>query len=238
MHAGVASAIDLGDPTSPFGNVHFQNKQTIARRIVSAAMAVAFERSGGSGGALEYPPPQFLSQVPAAASGGGSSCSMTVSFFKPAMVGGSKARNKSRNFSLALGATPDPGLPTNGSSAICPAAAVALGNCSGFELLCVAVTGGKATGTPLWLAAAPKLSVDGKTITLTATDARAKSLVARGSRYAWAAWPLATLFAADGGDQQQQRSKDDEVITRLGLPVLPWKQSLTCTNGKVQGAPC
>ena len=51
---GYASAIDLGDPTSPFGNVHFQNKQAIARRIVSAAMHVAFGVDGGSGGTLEY----------------------------------------------------------------------------------------------------------------------------------------------------------------------------------------
>ena len=54
----------LGDPTSPFGNVHFQNKQTIARRIVSAAMEIAFSQAGGLGGALDYPPPRFLSQLP------------------------------------------------------------------------------------------------------------------------------------------------------------------------------
>lgn len=47
---GYANAIDLGDPTSPFGNVHFQNKQTIAKRIVSAAMEIAFGLTGGSGG--------------------------------------------------------------------------------------------------------------------------------------------------------------------------------------------
>ncbi len=45
-------------------------------------------------------------------------------------------------------------------------------------------------------------------------------LVARGSRYAWAEWPLASLFAADGG-----------------LPILPWNQQLTCTNG-TYGSPC
>lgn len=219
-HVGFASAIDLGDPTSPYGNVHFQNKQTIARRVVSAALATAFGQPGGSGGALDYPPPQFLSQVPAAGAG----CSMDVAFRKPSAVGSGR-RAGGENFSLALGATPDPGLPTNGSSAVCPPAALALGNCSGFELLCVEVVNGSATGAPLWMDATATISADGKGLRLTA---QAPSRVARGSRYAWAAWPLATLFAsaATGGGSGR------------GLPILPWKQSLTCTNGKVPGAPC
>ena len=33
--------MDLGDPDSPYGNVHFQNKQEIAKRIVAAAIKVA-----------------------------------------------------------------------------------------------------------------------------------------------------------------------------------------------------
>jgi hypothetical protein len=45
-------------------------------------------------------------------------------------------------------------------------------------------------------------------------------LVARGSRYAWAEWPLASLFSVDGE-----------------LPILPWNQMLTCTGG-AYGSPC
>lgn len=236
---GYANAIDLGDPTSPFGNVHFQNKQTIAKRIVSAAMEIAFARPGGSGGAVDYPPPRFLSQLPSSSTGGG--CSMTVSFYKPSAVGAKhkKSGGGGKDFSLALGSTPDPGQ-ANRSSAVCPPAATGpplgnwgggsdmSGNCSGFELLCVTVTNGAATGAPLWLPATPKLSSDGKTLTLTATGPDAPTRVARGSRYAWAAWPLATLFAAAGPGNEGE----------LGLPILPWKQSLTCTDGKVAGAPC
>ena len=86
---GYANAIDLGDPTSPFGNVHFQNKQTIAKRIVSAAMDLAFARPGGMGGALDYPPPRFLSQRPSSSTdaGTGGGCSMMVSFYKPSAAG-------------------------------------------------------------------------------------------------------------------------------------------------------
>jgi sialate O-acetylesterase len=62
-NTGFASAIDLGDPTSPYGNVHFQNKQVVSKRIVSAAMHVAFGKKGGSGGTVEYPPAQYLNQV-------------------------------------------------------------------------------------------------------------------------------------------------------------------------------
>ena len=43
---GYATAMDLGDPSSPYGTVHFRNKQPVARRAVSAALSVAFGRTG------------------------------------------------------------------------------------------------------------------------------------------------------------------------------------------------
>lgn len=169
---------------------------------------------------------------------------MTVSFYKPSTVGVKTHKGRGADFSLALGATPDPGQ-ANRSSAVCPPAALAggmAGNCSGFELLCVTVANGAATGTPTWLPAKPKLSADGKTITLTASGADAASRVARGSRYAWAAWPLATLFAAaSGGPEGGEEGTPNQSgggVELLGLPLLPWKQSLTCTDGKVLGAIC
>jgi hypothetical protein len=42
---GYASAMDLGDASSPFGNVHFRNKQAVARRAVAAALSIL----GGGG---------------------------------------------------------------------------------------------------------------------------------------------------------------------------------------------
>lgn len=60
-----ASALDLGDPASPYGNVHFQDKQAISVRLVQALFAVAYDASegGGGGSAATYPAPAFLSQV-------------------------------------------------------------------------------------------------------------------------------------------------------------------------------
>jgi hypothetical protein len=133
-HTGFASAIDLGDPTSPYGNVHFQNKQVLSKRLVSAAMHVAFGKEGGSGGAVEYPPAQFLTQTPS-----NSSCSMTIKFFKK--NGASSAfttTTTTTSPSLAFGATPDPASNSSipRSSAICPYPGNIEANCSGFEILC------------------------------------------------------------------------------------------------------
>jgi len=57
---GYATAIDLGDPTSPYGNVHFQNKQVSGRRAAQALLSVAY---GQAAAAAPYPPPRFLSQT-------------------------------------------------------------------------------------------------------------------------------------------------------------------------------
>lgn len=187
-----------------------------------------------------YPPPRFVGQTPAT-----SGCAMSVEF--------------DGNSSLVIGATKDPGLPLNGSSAICPSS-VPEANCSvktsrihsllvfnlcrrwttavnathwdeemwlktdtssfgrgaqAFELLCAT----PAAGAPghytahQWVRATATLAADGQTLTLTAP--KTAEGVARGSRYAWGAWPLATLF--------EKRSQGGGV----GLPILPWNQALT-----------
>lgn len=102
----------IGDPTSPFGNVHFQNKQVISQRLLAAAMTLAFPSSSDSVGPSSlpsYPPPRFLGQTPATTGG----CVMSIEF--------------DGNSSLVMGATKDPG--SNGSSAICPSS-VPAANCS------------------------------------------------------------------------------------------------------------
>ena len=60
---GVATAIDLGDIDSPYGDVHFRNKQVAGARAAAAALAVAYAPGAGSPEyALDYPAPAFLSQ--------------------------------------------------------------------------------------------------------------------------------------------------------------------------------
>ena len=205
---GYASAMDLGDSTSPYGNVHFQNKQVISTRIVDAALALAFDKAA----LASYPAPQFLSQLPGKVGGG---CAMTVSFYR------SNTHSPSGAWKLAMGATPDPG--TNGSSAVCPVNAT---NCAAFQLLCTP-NGSSFPAPSEWVPAMASLSADGQTLSLVAKTARDEAapaqLVARGSRYAWSAWPLASLFTEGGS---------------VKLPVLPWNQALTCTNGAVPGALC
>eukprot|EP00035_Acanthoeca_spectabilis_P032117 m.17253 g.17253 ORF g.17253 m.17253 type:complete len:558 (+) comp5161_c0_seq1:35-1708(+) len=219
-NTGYASAIDLGDPTSPYGNVHFQNKQVISARAVTAALAVAFGKAplGGGGlydkgplakAAMAYPPPQFLSQVPTSTTG----CAMKVLFTPGGGDGG-----------LVNGATADPG--SSGTSAVCPPE-VGTGNCSGYQLLCATPEIPHNPANPAaWHPAEAELGTEGGAMYLTLTVKGAPTgTVARGSRYAWSAWPLTTLFgkAAGGG---------------AGLPVLPWNQALTCTGGALPGSPC
>lgn len=54
-----ATAIDLGDPASPYGNVHFQNKQVIGDRLSTAFRALG----GDTAASAIYPPASFLTQV-------------------------------------------------------------------------------------------------------------------------------------------------------------------------------
>lgn len=54
----VANAIDLGDFSSPFGAVHFRDKQTISSRLVAALLATAYNSPPP-----DFPPSAFLSQT-------------------------------------------------------------------------------------------------------------------------------------------------------------------------------
>eukprot|EP00729_Bicosta_minor_P011147 gene11147-14241_t len=135
------------------------------------------------------------------------------------------------------GATPNPTpvAGTNGSSsAVCPIGSnkggvIVAANCSGFELLCASSDVPRKVNLYQWLVATPKLSSDGSTLTLTAVAPAGTntSLLARGSRYAWNDWPVATLF--------QQGAPGNPA--GKGLPILPWNQALTCTGG-LPGAVC
>jgi sialate O-acetylesterase len=57
---GYATAMDLGDDSSPLGAVHFRNKQTSGFRAALAALSVAYNDPFSSS---PYPPPTFLRQI-------------------------------------------------------------------------------------------------------------------------------------------------------------------------------
>ena len=141
-------------------------------------------------------------------------CAMTVRLAN--LDGGDAA-------AVVLGATPNPVLPGNGSGVCYPtlASAVPYGNatCAGFELLCSTPEVPHEPSNPsAWVPASATVSADGMALTLTAkAGTGVAGLVARGSRYAWADFPQATLFAAAPGGG-------------LGLPVLPWNQALVCSG--------
>eukprot|EP00038_Savillea_parva_P031294 m.84665 g.84665 ORF g.84665 m.84665 type:complete len:592 (-) comp9603_c0_seq1:3750-5525(-) len=115
---GFASAMDLGDPTSPYGNVHFQNKQVVARRLTAVALQLAFGRPRTNQGVGAWPPPSFLTQSVATST---STWSVYVNF----------STTDNAPIQLMFGATVD---PLNQSSAVCPSS-VDPSNCSAFEIL-------------------------------------------------------------------------------------------------------
>ena len=171
-----------------------QNKQVVTRRLTAVAMQLAFGRPRASSGDGAWPPPSFLTQ---SVQTSGSSMIVNVTL----------ATETGMPFKLTFGATID---MKNQSSAVCPPTF----NCSEFEVL---------TNDGTWHEAHATIASDGHTLVLTSSTAAAPTdqaqegaaaLYAVGSRYAWGAWPLATLFTAN----------DDGTP---GLPVLPWQQALT-----------
>jgi len=188
-NVGFASAIDLGDPSSPAGNVHFRHKQVVAERVVGAVLRLAFNHARAEEGATAYPPPMYLDQSVSTSSTG--QLTVNVSF--------SPGGEATDAFTLVFGATVD---EVNQSSAVCPK--VAVGNCSGFEIL---------TNDGVWHPAKATITAGGRQLQLQASASDFGDLqrapYAVGSRYAWNAWPLATLFE------------------KGGLPILPWEQALT-----------
>lgn len=72
----LSSALDIGDPTSPYGNVHPRNKRVVGERLAAAALAALFPSPPGSA-ATPPPPPRLrppavvsVSRLPDAPTGG------------------------------------------------------------------------------------------------------------------------------------------------------------------------
>ncbi len=163
---GVASAIDLGDPGSPYGNVHFRDKQTISSRLVAAAQVVAY---GGGPAASAYPPPSFLTQTSYLT---GATSSVVVTF---SLGGGSST--------VSL-------LPASAVS--CPAGlGLNASNCTDFLLL-----GSDGASYPVNASALlpPSSSSPGQPQQLILNGTLPEGVYAVGSSYAFCEWPLARLF--------------------------------------------
>jgi sialate O-acetylesterase len=136
---GYASAVDLGDVDSPWGNVHFRDKQTSGARAAAALLALAYDAAQAPPG-LAYPPPQFFSQT---------------AFFDNA----TGTASIDVVFAAAGGAAPGAGelvLLAN-ASVDCPAS-IAAENCTAFEVI----------GSDGNLYAAASAALAGGTLTVTA----------------------------------------------------------------------
>jgi sialate O-acetylesterase len=121
-----ASALDLGDAASPWGDVHFRDKQTIGARLALALRAVA----GDAAAAAAYPPPAFLTQ--AAFLDAANTSFVDVAFARP---DGAPA--------------PALSLDAAGVAATCPPA-IPAANCTAFALL-----GSDGSATPAAAALSP-----------------------------------------------------------------------------------
>lgn len=165
----VASAIDLGDPTSPYVDIHFRAKQVISARAVIAALAVGYAGEAPAGAAA-YPPPAFLQQTAYYANTTGEATIEVT--FSPGASGG--------NVTLA----PAPPCPTNITAA----------NCSSFMIL---GSDGGAYETANATLTAPAPGTGGAP-TLLLSVLLPHGVYGVGSSYAWAMWPLARLFTTAG----------------------------------------
>ena len=172
-----ASAMDLPDPTSPYGMVHFQDKQTIGARLALALGALW----GQAPAAALHPPPAFLSQAVffTNATQPGANCTHTVriAFYRPGLGGGMGGASPP----LTLQDAPPPYPP-------------ALGNGVGLEVLVASgVSDSPAYPLP---ASSVSLTEDGRGLVLQAQGPC--SVYAIGSRNSWDALPLPRLYGPGG----------------------------------------
>lgn len=165
---GVATAIDLGDPASPYGDVHYRNKQVSGARAAAAALAVAYTPgAGGAAATMDYPAPSFLSQ--AAYFDAASNTSIMIVTFDRS--------------SDASGGPPVVLLPN--ASVTCPDGTPP-SNCTGLEII----------GSDGNTYAAEAQTVANGTLTISAR--LPPGIFGYGSAYAWSMWPRVLLYGAGG----------------------------------------
>lgn len=153
---GYASAVDLGDPTSPFNPIHPRNKQEVGTRLLNAALNIAYGDT-----TKVWQGPTFAS---ATQSVSGQVATIVVVW-------------------TTYGAS---GL--NYQAAICPSQ-VPNNTCANWE---VELSDGN------WYPATNVSSVASSNTVTVVLDTPSASDTVTGVRYAYAIWPLTTLFSAEG----------------------------------------
>jgi hypothetical protein len=169
-----SSAVDLGDPTSPWHPVHFRNKQAFGARQAAALLATVWaDAAPGHPPAPLYP---RANSATVALSPDGATLTAVVSF-EPATVGPAGLRL------LPAPTTPCPvGGQYNFSAASC--AWPTLVDATGAQYnATLAVTGTPAAPTVTMSAAVPP-GVTVRNVT---------------AQYGWGVWPVMTVYAADDG---------------------------------------
>jgi len=161
---GYASAVDLGDPDSPFGNVHPRDKQDVGKRLSVAVRSIAYGEPN-----LVWVGPTFSS---ATISQSSTTATVTVTFNVP-LSGSLVFVNQSYPSTTYV--------PAN--------------NCANWQ---VRISNGE------WLPATEG-TVSGDTVEVTAEVTETVTGVA----YAYASWPITTLFSQEG------------------LPAIPFKYEVS-----------
>eukprot|EP00026_Physarum_polycephalum_P016410 Phypoly_transcript_17305.p1 GENE.Phypoly_transcript_17305~~Phypoly_transcript_17305.p1 ORF type:complete len:194 (+),score=30.81 Phypoly_transcript_17305:175-756(+) len=151
---GYASAVDLGDTTSPEGSIHPRNKQEVGARLLLAARNIAYGETS-----VVWEGPTFAS---ATQSISGGTATIQVTFTTYGKTG-----------LVAVTATCPTGVPTN--------------TCANWEV-------GLSDGN--WYPAQATSSTTSNVVQVTLT-LPSSSLTVKGVRYAYAIWPLITLYSAE-----------------------------------------
>ena len=192
-NAALVSAIDLGDPWSPSGNVHPMIKGPLGQRLARCTLALVRVY-------LDIPAPPL---PPHYCSGGGKVAGASL-----AGQGGGSVRVV---FEQRLEQRPNacPYAPGIASPAWL---GEAVGNentqflCATWELCCAPP--GARNATSDWLPATSVLELDGLAATITVPSNLLAGGVAKGVRYGWAPFPVATLRTVETGGG-------------VSLPLLP-----------------
>ena len=175
-NVGVASAVDLGDPDSPWGDVHFRNKQAAGARAAAAIAVIANYPPGATKGLAAYPPPSFLSQN-AFFDNSTKTATMRVT-----LAGGDAAS------SLVL-------LPN--ASVSCPSGTPP-SNCTCFEVL--GSDGGSYEATSVSID-----STTGELV-ISAVLPATGGVYGVGTAYAWSMWPRILIYGGGAGGVKDPQS--------------------------------
>ena len=196
----LATAADLGEPWSAAGNIHSMVKQPLGARLAACMLRHAHEYRSLRGNLppsphhCQFGGPRVISATPAAAG-------VRVQFDEPLVF-------RPNACPFAVGVASSAFLdeaPWNVDTAKL---------CAGWELRCGGLNGS-------WVAARAVLDSDGMGATVEASDVSALTSPAVGVRYAWAPWPVMSLFTSP-------LEKDES-----SLPLMPAWLELSWSSREV-----